>query len=294
MPAALVDIWRTLRAPATDDAGRGVRFLIAWAAPIWLVFEALPTKLPHYPLPAYPALALLCGAALVQAFDADRRVFRIGARALATVGCVLFVGVSAYLSTLMPGDDDASARRAAQTLIVGAIARAPATALIWRARAPLQLALTSCAAVIVFNFAARERILPEARAYLVSAEASNALLRAGLHPRLSHGAGRLTSVGYSEPSFVFLTRTDTRLLAGAAAGAAAQRGEDFIVEARQRGSFEAALLAHGLAFTPIGDPVAGHNYSNGDLVSLQPGRVTAGGGASVRSATPGTAPLLRP
>jgi len=36
-----------------------VRFLLAWAGSWWLVCEAVPTKLPQYVLPAYPALAIL-------------------------------------------------------------------------------------------------------------------------------------------------------------------------------------------------------------------------------------------
>jgi hypothetical protein len=42
------------------------RFLIAWIVPFWLVIELVPTKLPHYPLPVVPALAVL----LVCAVDA--------------------------------------------------------------------------------------------------------------------------------------------------------------------------------------------------------------------------------
>ena len=38
-----------------------VRFCLAWYIPFWLVFELIPTKLPHYVLPAYPAMALLVG-----------------------------------------------------------------------------------------------------------------------------------------------------------------------------------------------------------------------------------------
>lgn len=38
-----------------------VRFCVAWYLPFWLLFELIPTKLPHYVLPAYPALALLVG-----------------------------------------------------------------------------------------------------------------------------------------------------------------------------------------------------------------------------------------
>ena len=44
--------WRSRRERAT-------RFLLAWVVPSWIVFEAAPTKLPHYTLPLYPAIFLL-------------------------------------------------------------------------------------------------------------------------------------------------------------------------------------------------------------------------------------------
>ena len=40
-------------------------FLLAWIVPSWLVFEAVPTKLPHYVLPLYPAVTGLLLLALV-------------------------------------------------------------------------------------------------------------------------------------------------------------------------------------------------------------------------------------
>ncbi len=45
------------------DAARTV---IAFALPTWLVFELLPTKLPHYTLPTYAALGLIAGLGLVR------------------------------------------------------------------------------------------------------------------------------------------------------------------------------------------------------------------------------------
>lgn len=48
------------RTPNETDL-QGLIFLLAWAIPIWVVFELLPTKLAHYVLPAYPALGLICG-----------------------------------------------------------------------------------------------------------------------------------------------------------------------------------------------------------------------------------------
>ncbi len=45
-------VWRARGEP-------GARFLLAWLVPSWIVFELVPTKLPHYVLPLYPAIAIL-------------------------------------------------------------------------------------------------------------------------------------------------------------------------------------------------------------------------------------------
>lgn len=55
-----------------DRLAASARFLIAWVVPTWLVFEILPTKLPHYVLPVYPALALAAGWGLVELAKAAR------------------------------------------------------------------------------------------------------------------------------------------------------------------------------------------------------------------------------
>ena len=57
--AAIVapSVWRERREPAT-------RFLLAWIVPSWIVFELVITKLPHYVLPLYPAIAILIARAI--------------------------------------------------------------------------------------------------------------------------------------------------------------------------------------------------------------------------------------
>jgi 4-amino-4-deoxy-L-arabinose transferase-like glycosyltransferase len=84
-----------LRALAGAWASRlqpGTRFLLAWAAPTWIVFEAVSTKLPHYVLPAFPALMLLAGA---WAMDPLRRP---APRWLAGLGWAALVVVAAGLA----------------------------------------------------------------------------------------------------------------------------------------------------------------------------------------------------
>jgi 4-amino-4-deoxy-L-arabinose transferase-like glycosyltransferase len=45
-------VWRARMEP-------GCKVLLAWIVPSWIAFELVPTKLPHYVLPLYPALAIL-------------------------------------------------------------------------------------------------------------------------------------------------------------------------------------------------------------------------------------------
>jgi len=57
LPLALTFAWKNRTLPALLP-------LLTWLLPMWLILELVPTKLPHYTLPLYPALALICGAAL--------------------------------------------------------------------------------------------------------------------------------------------------------------------------------------------------------------------------------------
>src|SRR6202042_1941229 len=50
-------VWAQRREPAA-------KFLLAWLVPSWIVFEIVVTKLPHYVLPLYPAIAILIARAL--------------------------------------------------------------------------------------------------------------------------------------------------------------------------------------------------------------------------------------
>src|SRR5438045_5034337 len=50
-------IWRARREP-------GAQYLLAWLIPSWIVFELVLTKLPHYVLPLYPAIAILTVGAM--------------------------------------------------------------------------------------------------------------------------------------------------------------------------------------------------------------------------------------
>jgi 4-amino-4-deoxy-L-arabinose transferase-like glycosyltransferase len=267
------------RAPRNGPAFAGVRFLIAWIAPFWLVMELVSTKLPHYTLVTFPALAIAAGAGLASwpRFDQWTRLAQV---ALFAAGAAGLIGVSAYAATLLPGDDAADARRAFQVGALGLVMMSALSIAVFTAR-KLHVALfASVACMLAFHVVLRERTLPEARSVLMSQEAVFALARHDLHPRAREGGAPLLVVGYREPSLVFMTRTDTILRQGAEAAGVAAPGQVVLVEGRERATFDHALAARGLAMRPIGAPAVGTNYSNGDRVVLQPGRIISAGSAA--------------
>lgn len=60
---AIPDTWENRAQPA-------IRFCLGWIIPVWIVFELAFTKLPHYVLPLYPAIALLAAKALIDGYPA--------------------------------------------------------------------------------------------------------------------------------------------------------------------------------------------------------------------------------
>ena len=83
-------IWSSL----TSRGGRQPElFLLCWLVPTWIAFELVATKLPHYVLPCYPALALLSARAVVGGMSslphALEPVHRFGYGLWAVIGCLI-------------------------------------------------------------------------------------------------------------------------------------------------------------------------------------------------------------
>ncbi|MGE0480288.1 MAG: ArnT family glycosyltransferase [Phycisphaerae bacterium] len=90
----------SLRSSRWWMAGRPAElFCLAWLVPSWLVLELIGTKLPHYPLPLYPALALLCARA---AFAGLVDKLPLARSRLAVVGDAAWLLVGLGLTVLLP------------------------------------------------------------------------------------------------------------------------------------------------------------------------------------------------
>lgn len=73
---ASIFLWQGATVAIRERCTPNVRFLLAWLVPAWIFFELMPTKLPQYVLPTFPAIVLLCAASL-EAPLARPRVFRV-------------------------------------------------------------------------------------------------------------------------------------------------------------------------------------------------------------------------
>jgi 4-amino-4-deoxy-L-arabinose transferase-like glycosyltransferase len=239
------------------------RVLLAWVVPAWLIFELVPTKLPHYVLPLYPALALACGRALVaiaeEGMPPVRRwvswamVLPWGAVGLA-VG-ILVVALPVRLDGILGG---------ASALAVGG---AFATVL-HMARSPFRYGPGSAAAVVcgaaIVAIPTFTAILPQLNALWLSRRAAALVVDGG------HLSTRpIVAVGYAEPSLVFLLGTGTRLLpADAAADLLAQHGASLaLISDREDEAFRSDLAARRLTPRTLG-AVSGLDYSNGRWMTL--------------------------
>ncbi len=237
-----------LPAAWSDRQDAKTRFLIAWALPAWLVFEAVPTKLPHYTLPLYPALFLLAARFLPCAVPAWPR--RIGQAALATVTALL-AAVALALPLWLGAPWWLGVPAACCAILAGWLA--------WRRR--IAWSVLAC---IPLYASILQLELPRARALWIGPP-TLALLKRTWPGWNARGDG-LAVAGYAEPSLVFLTGTHTQLLPnGTSAAAALKSGSArlVLVAGSELGRFAAAgLPAHRLG------EVTGFNYSRGRWISL--------------------------
>jgi 4-amino-4-deoxy-L-arabinose transferase-like glycosyltransferase len=225
----LAACWRARAEPAA-------RFLLAWALPCWLLFELIPTKLPHYILPTVPALCLMAGVLLGGPQAAAPAWSRWLGRALWALGALLLSGLTVWLPRAA-GEPVGGFALAAGMMVAGAAVllalgrRGPALGLAGLLPAGLVLGL----------------MLPRLDALWPSREVARQLRAQGV-------TAPLIAAGYTEPSLVFWTGRATTLLSDgdAAAGRLLREpGRPVLVDERREAAFLAALAAAGAGAEPL-------------------------------------------
>jgi 4-amino-4-deoxy-L-arabinose transferase-like glycosyltransferase len=243
-------VWRARREP-------GAQFLLAWLIPSWIVFEIVLTKLPHYVLPLYPAIAILTIGAL------ERRVL---SRSWLRRGTAWWFAIPAVLSV---------------AAVVGAIALT---------RQPVFLVWPFAAAALIFglfawwlyddNRAERSLLNAAIAAFFMAASIYGVVMPAltPLFPsaEIAHALRNVACVGpkaaaagFHEPSLVFMTGTDTVLTDGSGAADFLNHGSCrfALVESRSERNFAQRAEAIGLRYN-VADRIEGYNISQGRAISI--------------------------
>ncbi len=255
---AVPTLWRNWRDPK-------ITFLLAWCVPFWLILEGVVTKLVHYALPLYPALAVLAVLGIERAAGANR-IYRPAS------GWALFLllgFVPTVVLALVFGGQNRLWDLDPLQVGVAVLAIAASVWLAWKARLVLleqrpraAVVLAALTAVPLYLFVYGWLLLPSVAPSLAVSPRLVEQAEADLGPACPHPA--YATVGSREPSLMFAT--DDKLLMTDPLGAAHFLGDSpcrvAFVEAREEAAFRAAL-----------DPTAGvHLGSRVGGVAINGGR----------------------
>ena len=243
-----------------------VRFLISWAASVWVVAEIIPTKLPHYVLPAYPALTVLMALWIGSEVTLKRErllaffaflQYGIGTVAIAAAPIVATIFYGGYSPIWLT----------ALCAIGGSIGLVAIPRFL-KGDAPGAIGFSAAAAIILYG-AITLGAVPMLQWLWVSPRAA-ALVAKDARP----GDPPVVLAGYEEPSLVFLLGTNTRLAVdgSAAADAFADQGGLALIERHERKAFARRLAETGAEVTRV-DTLWGLNYSRGKTVTIDVFRV---------------------
>ena len=244
-------VWRARLEPAT-------KFLLAWLVPSWLVFELVVTKLPHYVLPLYPAIAILI-AGVIDRNALSRRPFLV----LGTIWWFvlpMLAGIAGIVALAVIGRQFG--------LLVWPVFGAAAVMgfLAWRlyeADGAEHSLLRAVAAAILTAIAIFGLIMPSLVQLFPSLTLARILRDSGC------AQPSAAAVGYQEPSLVFLAGTDTRLTDAVGAVEFLRGGECrfALIEARQERSFAQRAEAVGLRYA-AGPRIEAINISTGQPINI--------------------------
>src|SRR6516162_5129434 len=247
---AAAAVWRARREP-------GAQFLLAWLVPSWIVFELVLTKLPHYVLPLYPAIAILTVGAL------ERRVLsrswlKSGAAwwfAVPTLASIVAV-VGAIMLTRQPAF-------LAWPLLAAAMIFGLFAWWLYENNHAERSLLNAFVAAAFLAFAIYGVILPAVTPLFPSTEIARALRN------VACAGPKAAAAGFHEPSLVFMTGTSTLLTDGSGAADFLNQGSCrfALVEQRSERAFVQRAEAIGLRYN-VATRIEGYNISQGRPVSI--------------------------
>ncbi|MBI1236178.1 MAG: phospholipid carrier-dependent glycosyltransferase [Alphaproteobacteria bacterium] len=244
-----------------SEAARAVRFLIAWIIPSWIVFELMPTKLPHYTLPLYAALALLAGLGWENLRSAPRWS-RYASLALGIAGAIALTALI-FLAVTRFGGTQVIAWGAAG--IFGLLA-AGLMVEVFRRRAFSAWALAILTG-LGWQIMMRGVAIPSAPDLDLSRRAAH------VAEQMIAASGNTPEAilsSYTEPSLVFALGTDTQLLAFDVLASRVSGATGLVLSIEDTARSEADLIALEQIESGVcaRQEVSGFNYSRGQETVL--------------------------
>jgi len=251
-----------LAAPAvTMSALRGepaARFLLAWLVPSWIVFELAVTKLPHYVLPLYPAIAILLAGAVESGVLSQRRWLLRGVIWWFLVPVIAAIAVIVGAITI--GHEPLFA---AWPFLAAAVA---CGLLAWRSYEAFgaeRAFLCATAAWMLIAIATYALVVPALGPLFPSPALARVLRDSGCaHPVAA-------SAGYEEPSLVFLAGTSIQLTGPSGAADFLLQGSCHFafIDEHQEPAFAARAEAIGLRYDR-GPPIEALNLGHVQPVTI--------------------------
>jgi 4-amino-4-deoxy-L-arabinose transferase-like glycosyltransferase len=244
-------VWRVRREPAA-------KFLLAWLVPSWIVFELVVTKLPHYVLPLYPAIAILIAGA-VESKVLSQQLWLVRGAVWWFIAPILISVAVVTLAIIVARDP---AFPAWPFFALAMVCGLFAWLLYQPDGAELSILRVTIGGVLL-SIGVFSITLPWLRPVFPSVTLANILHNANCANPVA------ASSGYEEPSLVFLAGTDTRLTdASSAADFLLQGSCRFaFIEAHQERTFALRAEAIGLHYER-GPTVQGYNIANGKPVDI--------------------------
>jgi 4-amino-4-deoxy-L-arabinose transferase-like glycosyltransferase len=243
-------VWRARREP-------GAQYLLAWLLPSWIVFEVVLTKLPHYVLPLYPAIAILTAGAVERRVLSRSWLMRGSAWWFAIPAITSFIAVvGAIWATRQPAF-------LAWPFVAGSLIFGLAAWWLYEDNRAEQSLLNALVAALFLAFTVYGVVLPALTPLFPSAEIAHAL-------RNVRCVGpKAAAAGFQEPSLVFMTGTSTLLTDGSGAADFLNQGtcRFALVDARTERNFVQRAEAIGLRYN-VYSRIEGFNISQGRAVSI--------------------------
>ena len=237
---------------------KGAKFLLCWIVPAWIVLELVITKLPHYVLPLYPAIAILMAGVVDSQVLARQTWLTRGAGWFFFLPVILGIGTIVMLVMFGRQLGLPAWPFAAAAMIFGLWAWR-----LYQADGAEHSLLRAMVASILLAIAIYAVIVPSLGTAFPSAAMARIVRDANCGP------AQVVTAGYQEPSLVFLIGTDTGMVDGTDAAEFLRPGgcRFALVEARHERAFLRRADAIGLRYAPP-QRFDGYNYSTGRAISI--------------------------